>query len=137
MIPLSHKQTYLPDLETIQRLAAEIHEENIQRECVEDDEASRVDRRGGPRLLLLAIVKNAVSTLEEWGRRYQGFHGRSYEFAALRRDSQAAYRYLSSDDRSLVTCFRSVCDETGADSEAIREQVLRRLDESAVKALFP
>ena len=137
MISVSRKPTYLPDPETIQRLAADIHDENIHREYVEEDEASRVDRRGGPRLLLLAIVKNSVSTLEEWGRRYQGFHGRSYEFAALRRDSQAAYRYLSSDDRSLVTCFRSVCDETGADSEAIREQVLRRLDESAVKALFP
>ena len=136
MISHSRKQTYLPDPETIQHLAAENHEENIQREYAEEDEASRVDRRGGPRLLLLAIVKNAVSTLEEWSRRRHGFHGRPYEFTALRRNSQAAYRYLTSDDRGLVTSFLSVCDETGADSEAIREQVFRRLDESAIKALF-
>jgi len=137
MITATRKQPYLPDADTIRRLATEIHDENLEREYDEEDEASRIDRRGGPRLLLLSIVKHAVSSLEEWCRRYNNFHSRPYEFTALRSQAQTAYRYLMSDARDTITCFRAVCDETGADAEAVRERIFSQLDEPALRALFP
>lgn len=136
MITIARRKTYIPDPEKIARLAAEIHDENLRRDLIVEDEASRIDRRGGPKVLLLAVVKNAVNTLEEWGRRYDSFHGRSYEFAALSRNARLAYRFLMSEDQEFITRFRCICDVTGADAEAIRDIVRTKLDDRAIEAMF-
>lgn len=134
MVCSNKKRPYIPRPETIARVAAEIHQENLQRMQDEDD-PTLTDRRGGPELLLLAVLKNAVSTLEEWSRRYNNFHSRPYEFAALRKNAMHALGYVMSDETEYITSFRSICEETGADADAVRHVILSRLDPAATRQL--
>lgn len=132
----NRNQNYIPDPETIARGAAEIQRENIEWECVDDIVPERIERRGGPKVLLLSIIRQAVVTLEDWWRRHGSFEGSPRAFEQLRRNARIAYQYVMNDAADSVTSFRSACEITDADPEAIRERALRGCSDAAVEALF-
>jgi hypothetical protein len=115
-------------------MAAHIQQENISRLNDEED-PTRIDRRGGPRLLLVALIKNAVNTLEEWSRRYDKAYSRQYEFRGLQQNALGAYEYLMSDRRDGVTSFLRACDETNADPQAVRDLIAARVSPRALAQL--
>lgn len=136
MFQLATRIPYLPDPETIARMAAEIHDQNFEVDNVDDEVSPYVDRRGGPKLLLLAIVEQAVSTLDEWSRRHDCFVGTQRAFRELRRNARTAYWYITSNRNEAVTDFLATCDATDANPDAIRERVFRRFTPEALAALL-
>jgi hypothetical protein len=128
------RSAFRPAPKELALAAARIQQENVDHLNMEED-FTRLDRRGGPRLLLLAIVKNAVNTLEEWSRRYDDATGRPVEHNVLRADARAAYGYLISENRQFVTSFLRACEETDADPQAIRDRVLKRMNPLALEQL--
>ncbi len=136
MTAVMKPHVFEPDAETIARLAEEIHRENIDVDPGEPGAAPRMERRGGAKVLLLAIVRQAVCTLEDWSRRFDTFDRGPRRFQQFRRDARTAYRYLISNSTEPVTSFLSVCELTGADPDAVREHALKNLSATARKALF-
>ncbi|MGE3314014.1 MAG: hypothetical protein AB7O26_02780 [Planctomycetaceae bacterium] len=125
-----------PDPETIAALAAAIHRENLQDDSSDSRIVPRIDRRGGPKVLLLAIVLQAVSTVEDWSHRFRSCNPAARGSREYRRNVRTAYRYLISNSTDSVNCFLSVCELTGANPDAIRTRAFRDLTPEALTALF-
>jgi len=75
----------------------------------------RAEPASGERRLLLAVLEDGIRTLLKYAR---ATHGRAFN---LRRE---ALTWLSSQDRSDVFAFESICEALGIDPDRLRLRVL-------------
>jgi hypothetical protein len=123
-----------PQWEVDAELAIIVQEALSQLPSIDND--PRIDRRGGPRLLLLAVLKNAVDAVEEWCRRHATFGERTHDRDRLRAKTKLAYDYLMCDDCELVTSFLGICGELDIDPDVARARILKRMDPAAIEQLL-
>lgn len=89
---------------------------------------NRIDRRGGPRLLLAALIHEAIRTIGAWKRREGQRIERQYQshvFKTLKADFDRTEAWLW-DDKSLgATSFLACCDVLDLDPAVVRERAYR------------